>query len=107
MQDPLYELNFQNATLWNGFSWTYSTTFSLTPGQLAAAQAGAVSHVLVFDGVKMGANIKVNGKLVGQAADQFLRYAFALEASLLKAGAGANTLGVTFENEIDCGGRWM
>jgi beta-galactosidase/beta-glucuronidase len=105
--DPLYELNFQNATLWNGYSWTYATSFTMTPGQLAAARAGAVSHMLVFDGIKMGANIHVNGKLVGQAADQFLRYAFDIEASLLKAGAGANTIEVTFENEIDCGGRWM
>jgi hypothetical protein len=43
--DPLYELNFLNASIWDANTWTYSTTFNL---------AASGSSLLVFDGVKMG-----------------------------------------------------
>jgi hypothetical protein len=41
--------------------------------RLAHLEATGGSHVLVFDGVKMGANVAVNGKSVGTTTDQFLR----------------------------------
>jgi hypothetical protein len=101
--DPLYELNFKNASIWNDYTWTYTTSFSITEEQL---NNGAAEQVLVFDGIKMGARISVNGKLVGTAADQFLRYEFPLSsAGLLRAGA--NTLSVAFDPAIDVGGRFM
>ena len=96
--DPLYELNFKNATLWDGYVfffrsvdhifyrssrshkfllcryvWTYATTFDMSAEKIAAVRAAGGSHVLVFDGVKMGATITVNGKKLGQTTDQFLR----------------------------------
>jgi len=61
----------------------------------------------VFDGVKMGARILINGQEIGTAADQFRRYTFPLSPSLLRAGEGANTLSVIFDKQVDCGGRWM
>ena len=69
----------------------------------------AATSVLVFDGIKMGAHISVNGVQIGQVADQFRRYVFPLPPSVLLHGAGAsaNTLEVAFDRNIDCGGRWM
>ena len=73
------------------------------------AGTGSAS-TLVFDGVKMGAKVSVNGKAVGTAADQYLRYEFPLGSSgdgesVLRAGA--NTISVAFDPSIDVGGRFM
>jgi len=103
--DPLYELNFKNATMWDSYVWTYATTFTMAADRLEHIRATGGSHLLVFDGVKMGSNVKVNGKAVGQTTDQFLRYEFPLDGSLLHAGA--NTVTVEFDPTIDCNGRWM
>jgi hypothetical protein len=98
--DPLYSLNFKNDTIWSQNTWTYGTSFTVADP--------SVQNLLVFDGIKMGANIKVNGKLVQVANDQFLRYTIPLAAGLLHADAGAaNALTVEFDHSIDCGGRWM
>lgn len=64
----------------------------------------AQATLLVFDGIKMGANITLNGQPVGTAVDQFLRYQFDV-TKLLKSGT--NELSVTFDFEIDVGGRYM
>jgi hypothetical protein len=103
--DPLFELVFKNATLWDSNAWVYSTTFSVAEHATTAA-AGATT-VLVFDGIKMGATVKVNGEVVGIAADQFLRYTFAIKPALLRSGVGANTVEVVFDKSVSCGGRWM
>ena len=66
--------------------------------------------LLVFDGVKMGAKIALNGKELGEVNDQFLRYAFPLDVADLvsTADSGAtHELTVAFDTSIDCGGRWM
>ena len=72
--DPYYEKNFLNSSLWNSHTWSYSTTF--TPTELARAHLRAAGGrvLLVFDGLKMGARVYLDGSLLGMAADQFLRY---------------------------------
>jgi hypothetical protein len=100
--DPLYELNFKNATLWDDFVWTYSTSFEMDANRLAALHATGGSNLLVFDGVKMGATVAVNGKTIGQTTDQFLRYEFPLGSGLLRAGV--NTIAVEFDPTINCDG---
>eukprot|EP01062_Namystynia_karyoxenos_P017405 TRINITY_DN163_c0_g1_i1.p1 TRINITY_DN163_c0_g1~~TRINITY_DN163_c0_g1_i1.p1 ORF type:complete len:1043 (+),score=341.75 TRINITY_DN163_c0_g1_i1:110-3130(+) len=100
--DPLYMMNFKNSSIWDDYRWTYATTFELPPAQLD----GAGETILVFDGVKMGAHIILNGKEIGQTTDQFLRYNFPLKSSgALRAGS--NRLEVTFDKAIECDGRWM
>lgn len=84
--DPLFDVNFRNASAWAGKTWTYSTTFA-TPEDLTSDPGDSV--LLVFDGIKMGAEIRVNGKLVATAVDQFLRYS----VPLAMAGTGANDAG--------------
>ena len=54
----------RNATLWNDCSWTYSTSFTV---DMETLKGGAGSEVvLVFDGIKMGANISLNGQQIGE-----------------------------------------
>ena len=93
-------MNFLNNTLWESYDWTYATTFSID--SLFGDQNA--QHVLVFDGVKMGATVAVNGKVLGNVTDQFLRYVFPLPAGLL---AEENNLTVSFDSTINCDGRWM
>eukprot|EP01051_Picozoa_sp_SAG22_P022558 SAG22_NODE_5447_length_1012_cov_1.972618_1_plen_243_part_10 len=58
--DPLYELNWLNSSLWDQNTWTYTTEFNPP-----AASAATSTSLLVMDGVKMGARVLVDGKLVG------------------------------------------
>jgi hypothetical protein len=51
--------------------------------------------LLVFDGVKMGALVSLNGVSLGTLADQFLRYSFSV-LPILKKSPAVNTLIVTF-----------
>ena len=108
--DPLFEQNFLNgSSTWNLPQWRYTKSFKLDPKLMHAVTAGEAT-LLVFDGIKMGARISLNGKYIGTANDQFLRYSFPVDSAALltseKAGA-AQTLSVTFDTSIDCGGRWM
>jgi hypothetical protein len=101
--DPLVELNFLNeSAAWTNTTWIYQTTFSTAANATATGDA----YMLVFDGVKMGADIKVNGVLLGTAADQFLRYSFTLNTSVLGV-TNKHTLELVFDPTISCGGRWM
>jgi len=103
--DPLFEMNFLNGTAtWNLPRWTYSTSFTLDH-DVAARRGAGETALLVFDGVKMGAEIYLNGAHLGTATDQFLRYTFPVAASALSATT--NNLTVVFDSSIDCGGRWM
>lgn len=81
--DPLYELNWKDLTnvrLWNQ-TWTYTRTVP-TAG-LAQHTAGGGDILLVFDGIKMGATIKLNGKTLGVATDQFVKYNFSIAKHIL------------------------
>ena len=62
-----YELNFMNATMWDSYTWTYSTAFTMAADRLDHIRAAGGSHLLIFDGVKMGANVMLNGKVIGRS----------------------------------------
>ena len=109
--DPLYERNWKSA-IWDLENWTYTLTFDLSA---AFSPAGSLSAVLlVFDGIKMGAHVTLNGAYQGMANDQFLRYIYALPPALL--AARGNVLSVTFVPSSDainadnrfmsCSGGW-
>ena len=61
--------------------------------------------MLVFDGIKMGAEISVNGAVLGQALDQFVRYTYTLTPAMLKAGS--LNISVKFDPSITVKGRFM
>jgi beta-mannosidase len=78
--------------------WTYNKTFIADP------KAG--TNIIVFDGIKMSATISVNGQVIGQAADQFVRYEFVIPAALIKPVPSSNTLTVQFDPTVPVGGRF-
>ena len=68
--DPLREKNWLNSSLWNHHTWTYTATFSTA--QLGSRLGRPGSRLLlVFDGIKMGATVELDGARLGVAADQF------------------------------------
>eukprot|EP01048_Picozoa_sp_COSAG05_P008734 COSAG05_NODE_682_length_7957_cov_277.290405_2_plen_590_part_00 len=84
---------------WDNGTWTYSHNF--TTG------TEATQTLLVFDSIRMGAMIALNGHVLGNATNQFLRYIFPV-GPLLKPAGGENSLTVTFGAElgIATGGRF-
>ena len=126
LEDPIYEQNWlMNTTLWNNNTWIYSKIFQIsetTYQQLysTSATTGSTSGstqelLLVFDGIKMGATIAVNGQIIGTVTDQYLRYSFPLVNKntnnnnnmkpLLQVGS--NIITVTFDPNILVDGRFM
>lgn len=76
--DPWFENTFlSNRSLWdpNVRSWVYTTNFVL-PSYLTN-----IPLLLVFDGVKMGAQISLNGVPLGNITNQFLRTIFSLPSN--------------------------
>ncbi|CAE7407283.1 MANBA [Symbiodinium natans] len=105
--DPLYELNFLKSAIWDQQTWTFTTNFTVDIRQVGLDAATPNRLQLVFDGVKMGAIIRVNGKVLGTATSQFIRYTYDLKPEDLRAGNGANKLEVVFDRSIRVGGRFM
>eukprot|EP01111_Echinosteliopsis_oligospora_P013129 TRINITY_DN4630_c0_g1_i1.p1 TRINITY_DN4630_c0_g1~~TRINITY_DN4630_c0_g1_i1.p1 ORF type:complete len:919 (-),score=251.71 TRINITY_DN4630_c0_g1_i1:36-2771(-) len=106
--DPLYNTTWTTEShWWNDHDWVYQTTFNYT------FAPNAQEVLLVFDGVKMGANISVNGVNVGEALDEFTRYVFEVKNYLVN---GENKITVIFdagqpvdrvENRfMGCSGGW-
>ena len=103
IDDPLYELVWiQNASLWDSADWTYTCIFSLQNSTWLAT----TEIYLVFDGIKMSADIALNGQLLGSAFNQFQRYVFPVKNVLQ---VRANTLNLSFSLPLSCFGlrcRW-
>ena len=91
IRSPWLDLTWRDeAARWDLAAWTYSVSFA-TP----AAWAAGDSVQLVLDSVRMAADVSLNGRAVGSATSQHLRYAFEVGASLAPPG-GANALTVVF-----------
>ena len=109
IDDPLFGTNFKNASVWNGPVWNYSTTFDHPAFDSDSHDDGAAPSqrvlLLVFDGIKMGAKIWLNGHFLGNASDQHRRYVFPVSAALRPV---ANQLTVSFDSSVDMSaGRFM
>jgi beta-mannosidase len=103
--DPYFNTTWAQPSFvaaWNTGLWTYRKSFA-SPAAVVASGAA----LLVFDGIRMGAMISLNGHQLGNASDQFLRYTFPV-GPLLKPAGQPNELSVVFGAElgIDCQGRW-
>lgn len=88
-------------------TWIYSTMFDLPEHN-----SDEMSWKLVFEGIKMGAEIFINSKKVGQVVDQFLRYDFEIGDDILDRGvlhdrnARRHNLTVSFNPLIRVNGRF-
>ena len=110
--DPFFNLTWRDeAGRWDLAAWTFARTFA-TPSWAAAG----ASTLLVFDSVKMAADIALNGAPLGEATSQHLRYSYDVSALLAPAG-GSNTLSVAFPATVSdirnddgryqgCSGGW-
>jgi hypothetical protein len=103
--DPYFNSTWQEPSFiagWNTGLWVYTKQFT---SQLQ--EPSASDQLLVFEGIRMGAMIALNGHFLGNATNQFQRYSFPV-SSLLKNAGEENFLSVTFgmELNIDCGGRY-
>jgi len=124
--EPLYGINWKNSSIYEDNIWEYQIDFTIESEVLSSLEwhnqksqndlfslTTSVNDILlVFDGIKMGAYISINGLLIGEAIDQFLRYNFSLGQlqaqsmnTLLRVGA--NTLTVTFDPRLTVAGRFM
>jgi hypothetical protein len=98
--DPYFENNFLNSSLWSRLLWSYCKSFTLP------SRAGGHSALLVFEGVKSGARVYVDGRLVGNTTNQFRRYTFPLPPAV-GGGRRKHTVRVTLDPQIPTGGRFM
>jgi len=71
IDDPYFEMNWLNASLWTSATWRYETVFDMTSQQHAddVVSGTGADTLLVFDGIKMGAAIYFNGIQIGQSTD--------------------------------------
>ena len=80
VHDPYFNTNWSQPDFveaWNSGTWTYSKVFVADP----ATQGGQL--LLVFDGVRMGSMVYLNGVLLGNTTNAFRRYVFTLASSAL------------------------
>lgn len=112
ISDPWRDLTWiKNSSLWTDHAWTYTTHFTV---ESTTVLANTSVLLLVFEGVKMGATVRVNGHVVGILRDQFLRYSIPLTSSTVRLlpGQHANRLDVTFGDVAEdgrfmaCSGGW-
>jgi hypothetical protein len=99
--DPLRGRNYANASVWGGRSWSYSTSMSLPVVPFADADT---TTLVVFDGIKMGARVVINGVNVGNATNQHRRYIF--QAPPPPPGKPLS-VAVEFDDTITTEGRFM
>ncbi|KAG7364672.1 glycoside hydrolase family 2 sugar binding protein [Nitzschia inconspicua] len=132
IQDPYHDRNFVTQRhIWMGgdqdpvdgnfterqwtTTWIYSTTFE-TPAP--SNDTALLYWKVILEGVKMGADVAVNGIKIGEATDQFLRYDIDLDQRVLRQGvlqgdSLRHTLTISFDpsKKVDgrftaCSGGW-
>ena len=108
VEDPLRGTNYANASIWGGPMWTFSKTFDLP----ATFTDPGATTLLVFEGIKMGAQISINGHELGNATNQHRRMVFPVKqlqelSRQSDLGAKQFTLTVKFDDSITTEGRYM
>jgi len=88
--DPFHGVN-EAAVAWIGLvDWTYETSFAWSPD-------GRTRHDLVFEGLDTVAEIRLNGHLLGETANQHRSYRFDVGALLVE---GENALEIAFRAPV-------
>lgn len=106
--DPLFNQTFQDGSLWDRSVWVYTSPMFSVPSLTDLEEV-----YLVFDGVKMAADVSVNGVPIATLSDQFLRWIFPVKAHLFPSSSlheDSNAVTVAFRTSGDpCNNetRWM
>jgi hypothetical protein len=117
--DPLLDANWRDQSgAWaRAGGFRYERVFAVAAG---SALDGAASALLVLDGIKLAADVLLNGVLLSGAAgvaDQHLRYEFEVAHLLARGAAATNNLTIAFPLPSDdarndagrfmaCSGGW-
>ena len=111
--NPIFETTWRdNSSWWDGQVWTYTTVFELDKAlveesrELSSASS-PLGYALVFEGVKMAANVSLNDNFLGTLLNQFVRYSF--DVTSIISRNKSNTLRVVFDYHYDVAtnGRFM
>jgi beta-mannosidase len=87
-------------------TWTYEANVSLPVA--VGPEKTRRTYLLVFEGVKMGAHVDLNGVQLGVIRNQFVRTIFRLpQHALERSYGGVSSLKVAFDPTIDTRGRFM
>lgn len=93
--DPLYELTWlTDSYVFDLNNWTYTRNFDVTNFNISLTS----DVLLVFESVKMPADIYLNNQHIGYAVNQFIRYTYSI-GNLLQTMN--NTLSITFSDRND------
>lgn len=117
INDPHTDINFiADGPIWAKNTWTYNTTFQLSSQDISSLESADGDILLVFDGIKMAANIFINNQLIDTSISQFLRLNYSLQAYQQKTKgliAGNNNMSVVFDPTLEtqglfaqCSGGW-
>lgn len=93
--DPHTDQNWLTySKIWWEQTWTYQSVFASPSLSTPSSRV-----LLVLDGVKMGAHVFLNGKILSDVPNQFLRYSFDVTTLLLSSAN--NTLSIVFPQIVN------
>ncbi|XP_072031155.1 beta-mannosidase-like [Amphiura filiformis] len=90
IKDPYYRLNDVDYRWIANDNWTYTTDFTVSKDILSKQRV-----VLVCHGLDTVASISINGAVVGDSSNMFIRYVFDIKEHLK---SGANTITIAFQS---------
>eukprot|EP00026_Physarum_polycephalum_P002050 Phypoly_transcript_02054.p1 GENE.Phypoly_transcript_02054~~Phypoly_transcript_02054.p1 ORF type:complete len:936 (+),score=107.47 Phypoly_transcript_02054:132-2939(+) len=118
IKDPITDMNWlTDGPMWAKHTWTYNVSFSLSSQDLTLIESSTGGDILVvFDGIKMAANIMINNHVIDTSISQFLRLNYSLRAVQMQTKSlvvGQNYLAVVFDPTLQthglfaqCSGGW-
>lgn len=104
---PFLDLTWrEQAARWDLATWTYSTIFD---DAAAGTSTASCAPWLVFESVKMAADVVLNGVSLGAVTNQHTRAMFPLTTGLLRASGNVATVTFppTVEDVRNDAGRYM
>lgn len=88
IRDPLFGTAWRDdAAVWASSPWTFTRRFNVSSVDAVAA---AASVFLVFESVKMAADVSLNGVRLGSCTNEHLRYVFDATAALNRSCGGSS-----------------
>ena len=100
--------------MWWEKTWIYTTHFtgiSTYTNRPVTAVTASLRTMLIFDGIKSGASLWLNGHWLGDATSQFLRYTYDISAMVRIPATADNELRVVFpalqETPTPLYSRWI
>jgi hypothetical protein len=110
--DPTVSRSYITETKERSRTWIYSTNVDISNDFDRRPKTNTLTWMLILEGIKMGAEVFLNGVSLGIVQDQFLRYEFLLpddvlhRGVLLSNGCRRHEVNVSFSPSIHVNGRF-